>query len=142
MVYIFEDKTLLHPDDKKVNCLTKVVKSNTMNICDGCSEYEGCSIRENSLLKENHFVKGVANNQRINNQSGDFIFEGLGESSKKNENLESEPTRYLIIDYQVKPILLENLQAMNIHGGSVYPDLSNMSNYLANKYRNGSTIST
>ncbi len=140
MVYIFADKKLLNPDDKKVECLTKIIRAYDDIICDICIEKDGCKIREEDFLRVNHFIKGVAKNQRINNQSGDFIFEGLGGDSKKNEHLENEVTGYLIIDYKVKPILLENLEAMNIHGGSVYPDLSNMSNYLANKYKNGSRV--
>lgn len=129
MIYVFENKEFLNPDDEKVKDLTKITKldyAQIQSITSG-SDME--------LLKKNHFIRGVAKNQRINNQSGDFIFVGLGESSKKNNDIESLVDGYLIIDYQVKKILLENLEVMNIHGGSVYPELGNMSSYLVEKYR-------
>ena len=49
-------------------------------------------------------------------------------------NLKSLPTEIIVIDAPTKKILLEQLESLNIHGGSVYPDLSHMSNYVKNKY--------
>lgn len=86
----------------------------------------------NQLLESVHFIKGVAKNQRINNQSGDFIFVGNGENIKTE--LKSLPTEIIVIDAPTKKVLLEQLESLNIHGGSVYPDLSHMSNYVKNKY--------
>lgn len=134
LVYIFEEKEFLHPDDEKVECLTRITKSSNYKVCESCPEFSSCKMNKD-FLKKNHFIHGVAKNQRINNQSGDFIFIGLSEESKNNKNAENEVTKYLVIDYQVKKILLENLEVMNIHGGAVYPDLTNMSNYLVEKYK-------
>lgn len=130
LVYIFEDreKEFLNPDDEKVEKLTHIMKLNHAKIKDD-EEFQ------KDMYKKNHFIRGVAKNQRINNQSGDFIFVSLGEDSKDNQNVEELVSRYLVIDYKVKPILLENLEVMNIHGGSVYPELGNMSSYLVNKYQ-------
>lgn len=78
------------------------------------------------------FIKGVAKNQRISSQSGDFIFVGKGENIKKD--LHNLPALSIIIDAPTKKVLLEQLESLNIHGGAVYPDLSHMSNYVRNKY--------
>lgn len=129
MVYIFKNKDFLNPDDDKVVELTKIVKKD-YKIIKHKTNFE-----ELELLEKNYFIRGVAKNQRINNQSGDFIFVGLGKDKKNNDDVESLVDGYLIIDYEVKKILLENLETMNIHGGSVYPELGNMSSYLINKYK-------
>jgi hypothetical protein len=130
LVYIFEnkEKDFLNPDDEKVEKLTQLMKLDFSAIRSN-EEFE------KDMYKENHFIRGVAKNQRINNQSGDFIFVGIGNDTKENKTVEELVSRYLIIDYKVKPILLENLEVMNIHGGSVYPELGNMSSYLVNKYQ-------
>lgn len=147
LVYIFENKDMIEPDDPKVYCLMKIIKTQEINICDTCDDnVENCHYHKGNklinlaekkskkhFLKDNWLIRGVAKNQRITNQSGDFIFVGLGENSRKNEQLKSLPSRYLVIDHKVKKNLLEYLEVMNIHGGTVYPDLSNMSNYLKNK---------
>lgn len=78
------------------------------------------------------FIKGVAKNQRISSQSGDFIFVGKGVNIKKQ--LHDLPALSIIIDAPTKKVLLEQLESLNIHGGAVYPDLSHMSNYIRNKY--------
>ena len=79
------------------------------------------------------FIKGVAKNQRINNQSGDFIFVGTGEDIK--QKLRELPVLTIIIDASTKAVLLEQLESLNIHGGAVYPDLTHMSNYIREKYK-------
>ncbi len=84
------------------------------------------------------FIKGVAKNQRINNQSGDFIFVGKGNEVKKD--LYKLPQQIIIIDAHTKKVLLEQLESLNIHGGAVYPDLTHMSNYIRKKYANGATV--
>jgi len=130
LVYIFEnkEKDFLNPDDEKVEKLTQLMKLDFTAIKRD-EEFQ------KNMYKENHFIRGVAKNQRINNQSGDFIFVGIDDDTKENKKVEDLVSRYLIIDYKVKPILLENLEVMNIHGGSVYPELGNMSSYLVNKYQ-------
>jgi hypothetical protein len=86
------------------------------------------------FLSEINFIKGIAKNQRINNQSGDFIFVGKGKKIK--ETLHQLPKMAIVIDSETKKVLLEQLESLNIHGGAVYPDLTHMSNYISNKYLN------
>ncbi|MEQ8711432.1 MAG: FRG domain-containing protein [Cyclobacteriaceae bacterium] len=78
------------------------------------------------------FIKGVAKNQRISNQSGDFIFVGNGDDIK--QKLYDLPALTIIIDSSTKEVLIQQLESLNIHGGAVYPDLTNLSNYIKNKY--------
>jgi hypothetical protein len=84
------------------------------------------------FLSKIWFIKGVAKNQRINSQSGDFIFVGNGDET--TEKLHQLPKMSIIIDAKSKEILIEQLDSLNIHGGAVYPDLTHMSNYIRNKY--------
>jgi len=128
LVFIFEENdqnVFLNPDDEKVKHLTNIVKSDHNKIVTSDKEY----------LKNNHFIRGIAKNKRIDNQSGDFIFVGISEDSKENRDVEKLVSSYLVIDYGVKKSLIDNLEVMNIHGGSVYPELGNMSNYLHHKYK-------
>lgn len=78
------------------------------------------------------YLKGVAKNPRISRQSGDFIFVGRGENAK--EQLNDKISLTIIIDAPTKKVLIEQLESLNIHGGSVYPDLTSMSNYVKNKF--------
>lgn len=87
---------------------------------------------QDAFLSSISFVRGVAKNQRINNQSGDFIFVGNGEDISLN--LKKSIALSIIIDAPTKLVLLEQLESLNIHGGSVYPDLTHMSNYIRTKY--------
>lgn len=87
-----------------------------------------------SFLSKIWFIKGVAKNQRINNQSGDFIFVGNGDDV--TQKLHQLPKMSIIIDSKSKEVLIEQLESLNIHGGAVYPDLTHMSNYIKNKYLN------
>lgn len=86
------------------------------------------------FLSKIWFIKGVAKNQRIHNQSGDFIFVGNGDNVTKK--LHQLPKMSIIIDAKSKEVLIEQLESLNIHGGAVYPDLTHMSNYIRNKYLN------
>jgi hypothetical protein len=94
-------------------------------------------IQVENFLSEIWFIKGVAKNQRINNQSGDFVFVGKGDDVK--EKLSKLPQKTIIIDSGSKEILIQQLESLNIHGGAVYPDLTHMSNYISNKYKNGAS---
>lgn len=91
------------------------------------------SEESDEFLSDIWFLKGVAKNQRINNQSGDFIFAGNGDKAK--QKLHKLPTMSIIIDAKTKEVLIEQLASLNIHGGAVYPDLTHMSNYISEKYK-------
>lgn len=143
LVYVFEEDQkseehkFLNPDDDTVKCLTKIVKSKDHKVCENCKSQEvgqSCNFSDKSFMQKNHFIRGIAKNRRIDNQSGDFIFVGTDKNSKENKAVDELVSEYLVIDHEVKPILLENLEVMNIHGGSVYPELGNMSSYLVAKY--------
>jgi len=86
---------------------------------------------EQKFLDKLTYIRGVAKNQRITNQSGDFIFVGKQVSTK---HIEDEVEELIIIDAAVKQTLLELLEKLNVHGGAVYPDLTHMSNYIKDKY--------
>ena len=96
------------------------------------SEQQSDSIESKNFLKDLHYIRGVAKNQRINNQSGDFLFIG---KETKPKDIEDEVSHIIIIDSGVKQPLLEMLEQLNIHGGSVYPDLTHMSNYIKEKFK-------
>ena len=78
------------------------------------------------------FIRGLAKNQRISSQSGDFIFVGKGDGLKSK--LRKLPKMTIIIDCFTKKVLLEQLETLNVHGGAVYPDLTHMSNYIRQRY--------
>lgn len=86
---------------------------------------------ESKSLDSLTYIRGVAKNQRISNQSGDFLFVG---KEVKPKDIEGEVADLVIIDAAVKAPLLELLEKLNVHGGAVYPDLSHMSNYIKAKY--------
>lgn len=135
LVYIFEENkknVFLNPDDPRVENLTNIVKS----------ELNMITIEKKEYLNDNHFIRGIAKNKRIDNQSGDFIFVGIDKEDsdpkkhlKANKNVEELVSKYLILDYDVKKLLLDDLEVMNIHAGSVYPELNGMTNYLLHKYK-------
>ncbi|PHM16439.1 MAG: hypothetical protein CJD30_11555, partial [Sulfuricurvum sp. PD_MW2] len=135
LVYIFEENkqnVFLNPDDNQVEELTTIVKADL-----GMVKIEG-----KEHLNNNHFIRGIAKNKRIDNQSGDFIFVGIDKKdpneknhSKENKNVEKLVSKYLILDYDVKKLLIDDLEVMNIHAGSVYPELNGMTNYLLHKYQ-------
>lgn len=115
-----ENKDFLNFEDDKLKSLKKLFDKN-----NGDDEPD-------EFLDGIWFIKGVAKNQRISNQSGDFIFVGKGENIQKD--LHDLPALTIIIDAPTKKVLLEQLESLNIHGGAVYPDLTHMSNYIRNKF--------
>lgn len=154
LIFVFNsEEDLINPNDKKIQCLCKIIESENPNPCVNCNIKNDCDFKnisrrryiidDNStnnhknnkkdFLTQSHIVRGIAKNQRINNQAGDFIFVGSGNDEKRSLDTEQMPDRYLIIDSSVKKVLLENLEVMNIHGGTIYPELSGMSSYLKNK---------
>ena len=82
------------------------------------------------ILNRTHYVRGVAKNQRISSQCGEFVLIGDNEIDK----LRDEPKKIIIVDALSKKKLLEELDSLNIHGGAVYPDLAHMSNYIKEKF--------
>lgn len=139
LVYAFvpEATNFLNFDDERLKCLTNSIIMQDKNIhkinCDlSPTEKEDC-------FTQNWFVQGIAKNQRINNQSGDFIFVSSEESRK---NLDSLPTKIVVIDASSKKVLLEQLESLNIHSGSVYPDLSHMSSYIRERYKDDTYIAS
>lgn len=122
MIFTFAptNTDFLNFEDDKLESLKKLFDKN-------CKSTE-----PDDFLDSLCFIKGVAKNQRISSQSGDFIFVGKGENIKKE--LHNLPALSIIIDAPTKKVLLEQLESLNIHGGAVYPDLSHMSNYVRNKY--------
>ncbi len=130
----------LNFEDKRLKCLVKIVENeDKTDICNNCHTKNECpnniGLKENGDLPdfflENWFAKGVAKNQRINNQSGDFIFVGLNGSP---QTLSEMIHMTIIIDPETKEVLIQQLEALNIHGGAVYPDITHMSNYIRSKY--------
>lgn len=139
LVYAFvpDATNFLTFDDERLKCLTNSIIMPDKNVhkinCDlSPSEKEDC-------FKQNWFVQGIAKNQRINNQSGHFIFVSSQESRKE---LDSLPTKIVIIDAKSKKVLLEQLESLNIHSGSVYPDLSHMSSYIRERYKDETYIAS
>lgn len=139
LVYSFvpDSDNFLNFDDERLKCITNNVVSKdedyTNNSCNLTqTQKEEC-------FAQNWFVQGIAKNQRINNQSGDFIFVS-SEASRKS--LDSLPTKIVIIDANSKKVLLEQLESLNIHSGSVYPDLSHMSSYIRERYKDDSYIAS
>ena len=120
-----DKREILNFEDEKLKCLRKLYSKNNWH-----GDFDEKTADE--FLTRVCFIKGVAKNQRINNQSGDFIFVGNGDSISKE--LRDLPCLSIIIDAPTKKVLLEQLESLNIHGGAVYPDLTHMSNYIRHKY--------
>lgn len=120
-----DKREILNFEDEKLKCLRKLYSKNNWN-----GDFDEKTADE--FLTKVCFIKGVAKNQRINNQSGDFVFVGNGDSISKE--LRDLPCLSIIIDAPTKKVLLEQLESLNIHGGAVYPDLTHMSNYIRHKY--------
>lgn len=89
--------------------------------------------RDDTFLNGIYYIMGLAKNQRISNQSGDFVF--VGKDKDNGQKLYNLPELTIVIDSDAKTVLLQQLETLNIHGGSVYPDLSHMSNYIKDRYK-------
>jgi len=141
VLYVLEEsrKNILNFSNTKLECLSNLVTvsyEDVEKLCNNCKNKEEieCS-RPKEIMEKNYFVKGVAKNPRIDSQSGDFIFCGIDVENKSKcvDNLSELPKKILIIDKQIKEKILNDLKLLNIHGGSVYPDLSNMASHLKNE---------
>lgn len=139
LVYAFvpEATNFLNFDDERLKCLTSSIVMQDKDV-----HKINCSLtptQKEECFSQNWFVQGIAKNQRINNQSGDFIFVSSEESRKHLDDL---PTKIVVIDAKSKKVLLEQLESLNIHSGSVYPDLSHMSSYIRERYKDETYIAS
>lgn len=134
---------ILNFDDKRLNCLNELIKKPYKDIekiddyCEDCTLKDKASCKSGEILKKSYIVKGLAKNERITNQSGDFIFVGIDEKSKCAKNISPNDVKVekiLIIDSKSKEMILQELKQFNIHTGTVYPDLQNMSSHLKNEF--------
>lgn len=126
LIYAFSPSSkmkFLNFEDKKLESLESIYKKQK---------------KTDDFLSSVSYLKGVAKNQRINNQSGDFIF--VGDGANILNDLNDLPHMHIVIDSKTKKALLEQLETLNIHAGSVYPDLSSMSKYISNKYKHISEL--
>ena len=124
-----ENKTdFLNFEDKRLKSLAYLFSDEEIN----WEEEETTEEKVKEFLSKIWFIRGVAKNQRINNQSGDFIFVGNGDDVK--DKLYQLPKMTIVIDSKTKEVLIEQLESLNIHGGAVYPDLTHMSTYIKHKY--------
>jgi hypothetical protein len=135
-VFNIMPKNIMKFEDRRLDCLMKIVKHPNCDFCSSCDKKlsSECSIEK--TLFESHVVKGIAKNPRITNQSGDFIFVGKGRNNKCCK-VTQKPIKKIIIDKDAKADIRIDLEMMNIHGGTVYPDLTNMAKYLKKRYIKG-----
>lgn len=132
-IYESEEDEILNFEDKKLRCLEQIPTKPFENICEECSNLENC---KKEIIKKSYIVQGVAKNERINNQSGSFIFVGISDEEKYCKNEIKKPIMSIILDKTIKKGILEILEKLNINGGTVYPDLLNLAKFLKNKYKN------
>ena len=142
VISALKDK-ILNFDDKRLNCLNDLIKKSYKDIekikdyCEDCTLKDKANCKNGEILKKSYIVKGLAKNERITNQSGDFIFVGIDEKSKCAKDISPKDVKVekiLIIDSKSKEMILQELKQFNIHTGTVYPDLQNMSSHLKNEF--------
>lgn len=120
-------------ESPELNCLNHIIKLKDKNFsCKNCDK----SCKDKNDLKGTFIVRGIANNDRVNSQSGNFILVGVGEDIKYKPELSQEIEKIIIIDKSLKSKILKDLMNLNIHAGTVYPDLSNMNVHLKEVYKN------
>ncbi|MEE0137631.1 FRG domain-containing protein, partial [Fusobacterium ulcerans] len=132
-IYEAQEEEILNFEDEKLHCLEKIPTNSFENICKDCDKLEKC---KKDIIKRSYIVQGVAQNERINNQSGNFIFVGIEDEKKYCEKKIQLPTKHIIIDKKLKLGILQILEKLNINGGTVYPDLLNLAKFLKDKYKN------
>lgn len=95
------------------------------------------------LIQKNYFVTSTFNNERLIRQSGAFLLPGclsvienaeeygnsLVQKTIDSLNKEFEPTT-IIIPYNCKASILEELDFYNINKGSLFPELEHQMSYL------------
>ena len=132
-VYEADEKDILNFESKELRCLEKIPTKKINELCEECIEKEKC---KKEIIEKSYIVQGVAQNERINNQSGSFIFVGVSRNEKYSEQKIQTPIKHIIIDKKLKLGILEILEKLNINGGTVYPDLLNLAKFLKEKYKN------
>ena len=132
-IYESEEDEILNFEDKKLRCLEQIPTNSFEDICKECNKLEFC---KKEIIKKSYIIQGVAKNERINNQSGSFIFVGISNEEKYCKNEIKKPIMSIILDKTMKKGILEILEKLNINGGTVYPDLLNLAKFLKNKYKN------
>lgn len=140
-LYIFKEnrKNILNFNSIQLECFEKLIKNKDAKICEECNNMTKQKCEQGKeIIKRSYFIKGFANNDRINNQSGSFIFSGIDDKNNKKsiDKLDELIKNVFIIDSKIKKDVLLKLKELNIHSGTVYPDLSNMSLYLKSEIEN------
>jgi len=90
-------------------------------------------------LKRSFFVKPKLDNPRIIKQSGAFIVCGMDDikykPSKEIYDIEKNKViKRIIISKNLKNKINKSLDIFNISSGSLFPELSDVANYVKNKY--------
>ncbi len=132
-IYEISEEEILNFEDEKLRCLEKIVTKSLTNLCEDCYKKAEC---KKDTIKKSYIVQGVAQNERINNQSGNFIFVGIDKEKKYAENTIQKPIKHIIVDKELKKGIIQVLETLNINGGTVYPDLLNLAKFLKEKYKN------
>lgn len=130
-IYSFavEKDEVLNYDDKTLSCFAKRVLCEDGKLpCDSCDDEENCFHKVK--FQENFIVNGFLSNPRIDNQKGDFLF--VNESD--HEKLYKFVDGIIVIESGLKSILIEKLESLNIHAGTLFPDLANLNSYICKKY--------
>lgn len=133
IVYEVSEDEILNFEDEKLRCLERISINKAEDICKNCEKENSCD--KNEILGKSYIVQGMAQNERISSQSGNFIFVGIGEKNKYCEKLNQIPLKHIIIDKKLKKEILSTLESLNINGGTIYPDLMNLAKYLKEKYK-------
>lgn len=89
-------------------------------------------------LKKSFFVTSKLDNPRIIRQSGAFIICGMDNvklsPSPEIYDFERNTSKRIIVSRSLKKAALMSLDIFNISSGSLFPDLSEVSRYIKNKY--------
>ncbi len=130
------EDSVLNFDDKFIECLAKRTKCRYNQEddccelpCKKCSEENACEYKD-TYFERNWMINGYLANPRIDNQQGDFIFINNNSSA----DIYKFVNRIIIIEAKLKSKLLENLASLNIHAGTLFPELSTINSFLKEKY--------
>lgn len=88
-------------------------------------------------FKNNFFVQPLLDNRRIINQQGAFIIRAStnndGEASVRSIN--SDVNMEIVIDINMKPKVQSFLKTIGIDETNIYPEISNVGEFIKNKYK-------
>ena len=125
------EQEVLNFNDKQVECLAKrTLCVESTYPCDKCGMKSNCEHKGDDLFSKNWFVNGYLSNPRIDNQQGDFIFVNTDDLNDTYKFVD----KIVVIEASLKKILLEKLESLNIHAGTLFPELSSISKYIQKKY--------